>query len=69
MKQIREVEAVTAELRLALARVGVVLPSLRGFKQTLGWTAPKLRKPAAADRWTWLVSQAWAARLAPGRMR
>ena len=23
--------------------------------QTLGWTAPKLRSPAAADRWTWLV--------------
>lgn len=25
------------------------------IKQTLGWTAPKLRDPAAADRWTWLV--------------
>lgn len=25
------------------------------LKQTLGWTAPKLREPAAADRWTWLV--------------
>jgi hypothetical protein len=25
------------------------------FKQTLGWTAPKIRTPAAADRWTWLV--------------
>ena len=24
-------------------------------KQTLGWTAPKIRTPAAADRWTWLV--------------
>jgi DDE superfamily endonuclease len=29
--------------------------TFRFFKQTLGWTAPKLRDPAAADRWTWLV--------------
>src|SRR5260370_42475740 len=27
----------------------------RLFKQVLGWTAPKVRGPAAADRWTWLV--------------
>jgi hypothetical protein len=25
------------------------------FKQVLGWTAPKLREPAAAERWTWLI--------------
>lgn len=25
------------------------------IKQTLGWTVPKLRNPAAADRWTWLI--------------
>ncbi|MEU4506604.1 NF041680 family putative transposase [Streptomyces sp. NPDC024089] len=25
------------------------------FKQTLGWTCPKIRGPEAADRWTWLV--------------
>lgn len=25
------------------------------FKQTMGWTTPKLREPAAAERWTWLV--------------
>jgi len=25
------------------------------LKQTLGWTAPKIRSPQAADRWTWLV--------------
>ena len=25
------------------------------LKQTLGWTRPKIRTPAAADRWTWLV--------------
>jgi len=24
------------------------------FKQVLGWTTPKLRDPAAADRWTWI---------------
>lgn len=29
--------------------------TFRMLKQTLGWTAPKLREPAAADRWTWLV--------------
>jgi hypothetical protein len=29
--------------------------TFRMFKQTLGWTTPKLREPAAADRWTWLV--------------
>jgi DDE superfamily endonuclease len=29
--------------------------TFRMFKQTLGWTAPKLRDPAAADRWTWLI--------------
>jgi hypothetical protein len=29
--------------------------TIRFWKQTLGWTAPKLRSPAAADRWTWLV--------------
>ena len=28
--------------------------TFRLFKQTLGWTAPKIRSPAA-DRWTWLV--------------
>ncbi len=25
------------------------------FKQTLGWTVPKIRTPTAADRWTWLI--------------
>ena len=29
--------------------------TFRFLKQTLGWTRPKLRDPAAADRWTWLV--------------
>jgi hypothetical protein len=29
--------------------------TFRLFKQTLGWTRPKLRTPQAADRWTWLV--------------
>ncbi len=29
--------------------------TFRFFKQVLGWTAPLLRDPAAADRWTWLV--------------
>jgi hypothetical protein len=29
--------------------------TFRLFKQTLGWTTPRIRTPAAADRWTWLV--------------
>jgi hypothetical protein len=29
--------------------------TFRLFKQVPGWTAPKIRDPAAADRWTWLV--------------
>jgi hypothetical protein len=29
--------------------------TFRLFKQTLGWSTPKIRTPAAADRWTWLV--------------
>ncbi len=29
--------------------------TFRMFKQVLGWTAPKLRDPQAADRWTWLI--------------
>ncbi|WP_037057958.1 NF041680 family putative transposase [Pseudonocardia asaccharolytica] len=28
---------------------------IRLWKQTLGWTAPKIRSPEAADRWTWLI--------------
>jgi hypothetical protein len=42
--------------------------TFRLFKQTLGWTAPKIRDPAAADRWTWLVITAHTQlRLARGR--
>ncbi|MCA2219591.1 transposase [Wangella sp. NEAU-J3] len=33
--------------------------TFRMLKQTLGWTRPKLRDPAAADRWTWLVLTAY----------
>jgi len=29
--------------------------TFRLFKQTLGWTAPKIRDPEAADRWTWII--------------
>jgi hypothetical protein len=38
----------------------------RFLKQALGWTRPKLRDPAAADRWTWLIlavyTQLWLGR-------
>jgi hypothetical protein len=40
--------------------------TFRFLKQALGRTRPKLRDPAAADRWTWLVlaafAQLWLAR-------
>jgi hypothetical protein len=29
--------------------------TFRMWKQVLGWTAPKVRDPAAADRWTWII--------------
>lgn len=33
--------------------------SFRFCTQTLRWTTPKLRSPAAADRWTWLLLLAY----------
>jgi len=33
--------------------------TFRFLKQQLGWTRPKLRDPAAANRWTWLVIAAY----------
>jgi hypothetical protein len=30
--------------------------TFRFLKQVLGWTAPKIRDPRAADRWTWLIA-------------
>ena len=41
--------------------------TFRLFKQVLGWTAPKLRDPAAADRWTWLIITATPSSGSPGR--
>ncbi len=29
--------------------------TFRLYGQVLGWTAPKIRDPAVADRWTWLI--------------
>jgi Transposase DDE domain len=34
--------------------------TFRFLKQQLGWTRPKLRDPAAAGRWTWLVIACYA---------
>ncbi len=34
--------------------------TFRLLKQTLGWTRPRLRDSAAADRWTWIVLAAHA---------
>jgi len=33
--------------------------TFRFFKQTLGWTTPRVRDPQAADRWTWLMITAY----------
>jgi hypothetical protein len=33
--------------------------TIRFCKQTLGWTTPRSRHPAQADRWTWLVLVAY----------
>ena len=33
--------------------------TFRLFKQTLGWTKPRIRDPKAADRWTWLTIVAY----------
>ena len=34
--------------------------TFRFVKQVLGWTRPKLRDPAAADRWTWIIIACYA---------
>jgi hypothetical protein len=34
--------------------------TFRFLKQVLGWTRPRLRDPAAADRWTWLIIACYA---------
>src|SRR5579871_6452487 len=34
--------------------------TFRFLKQVLGWTRPKLRDPAAGDRWTWLILACYA---------
>lgn len=33
--------------------------TFRLFKQTLGWTKPRIRDPRSADRWTWLTIVAY----------
>ncbi len=44
--------------------------TFRMLKQTLGWTAPKPRDPAGADRWTWMLFAAYTQlRLARGLAR
>jgi hypothetical protein len=40
--------------------------TFRFLKQTLGWTRPRLRTPAQADRWTWLILAAYT-QLRPAR--
>ncbi|MFI0898207.1 NF041680 family putative transposase [Streptomyces sp. NPDC020983] len=40
--------------------------TFRLFKQTLGWTRPRLRDPEAASRWTWIVIAADTQLFSPG---
>src|SRR5512135_1741588 len=49
-----DADAITRAWRAYLRRFDLE-HTFRFFQQTLGWTTPKLRDPAAADRWTWLV--------------
>jgi Transposase DDE domain len=37
--------------------------TIRFLKQTLGWTAPRVRHPEQADRWAWLVLAAYYTQL------
>jgi hypothetical protein len=48
-----------AALWQAFARRFDLEHTFRFFKQVLGWDAPLLRDPAAADRWTWLIIAAY----------
>lgn len=54
------------ELWHAYQRRFAIEHAFRFLKQELGWTAPRLRAPAAADRWSWLLVaalwQLWLAR-------
>lgn len=43
--------------------------TFRFLKQALGWTRPRLRDPAAADTWTWLILAALAPAMARPRHR
>ena len=43
--------------------------TFRFAKHTLGWTTPRVRTPAQADRWTWLIVSAYSQlRLARGQV-
>jgi hypothetical protein len=48
-----------AELWLAYVARFAIEHTFRFFKQTLKWTTPKLRRPEAADRWTWSLLLAY----------
>jgi hypothetical protein len=52
-------EAEITTLWQAFARRFDLEHTFRLFKQVLGWTAPKIRSPHAADRWTWLIIAAY----------
>lgn len=56
-------DATTAQVDLlwqAFLRRFDIEHTFRFFKQTLGWTCPKIRTPESADRWTWLILAVYA---------
>jgi hypothetical protein len=50
-------EADVDRCRQSFLRLFDIEHTFRLFKQTLGWTKPRLRSSEAADRWTWLVNR------------
>ncbi len=56
-----------APIRLCLQSGLLLEHTFRLFKQVLGWTAAKIRDPAAADRWTWLIITTHASSGSPAR--
>jgi len=53
-------DALVAVLWRAYLRRFDLEHAFRFIKQQLGWTRPLLRDPAAADRWTWIITACWA---------
>ncbi len=49
----------TARINLFAGCVKTIEHTFRFVKHVLNWAAPRMRHPAQADRWTWLVVAAY----------